>query len=82
MRASCAFSPDALKALSTEVNATAPLPARLWIGTADSRLVQVELSGPLKNGEPANVVRTVKFSQFNAPVDIQQPTVGSAPSQP
>jgi hypothetical protein len=27
-------------------------------------------------------VRTVKFSQFNAPVDIQKPTVGSAPSQP
>jgi hypothetical protein len=78
-RVKTTLSPDALKALSTEVNATAPLPARLWISTADSRLVQVELSGPLMNGEPGNIVRTVKFSQFNAPVDIQKPTVGSAP---
>ena len=81
-RLKTALSPDALRALSTEVNATAPLNARLWIGSGDYRLRQVELAGPLMSGEPPNIVRTIKFSHFNDPVEIQKPTVGSAPGAP
>ena len=32
--------------------------------------------------EPANIVRTIKFAQFNDPSTFQQPTVGTAPGQP
>jgi hypothetical protein len=76
------LNPDALRALSTEVNATAPLNARLWVGSSDYRLRQVELAGPLMSGEPQSIVRTIKFSHFNDPVEIQKPTVGSAPGAP
>lgn len=80
-RLTTTLSPDALRALSTEVNSTAPLPAKLWIGTADFRLRQVTLAGPLMTGEPANIVRTVQFTKFNDPVDIQKPAAG-APAKP
>lgn len=77
------LTPKDLRDLSSEVDEKAPpLGARLWIDSADFHLRQVEMSGPLLTGDPPNVVRTVKFSHFNDPVDIQKPTLGSPPSKP
>jgi hypothetical protein len=81
-RLKATLSPDSLRALSTEVNASQPLNSRLWIGSADSLLRQVELSGPLMQDEPANIVRTIKFAQFNGQFAFPQPTVGAAPASP
>ncbi|HUS14471.1 MAG TPA: LppX_LprAFG lipoprotein, partial [Chloroflexia bacterium] len=82
-RLKATLTPKDLGDLSTEVDAAAaPVPSRLWIGSTDFRLRQVEIAGPLLKGDPADVVRTVKFSRFNEPVDIRKPTIGSAPTKP
>jgi lipoprotein LprG len=77
-RLKATLTPDSLRALSTDVNATAPLQSRLWIGADDSFLRQVELDGPLMTDEPSTIVRTIKFTKFNQQFDFPQPTPGTA----
>lgn len=67
---------SALKALSTEVTAQTDLTTTLWIGKSDYLLRRVRLQGPLATGEPADIVRTINFSNYNKPVKIETPVMG------
>lgn len=65
--------PASMQALSPEITATAPLSATLWVGSSDFLIRQVQITGALLKDEPATVVRTLKFSNFDTPVTIQLP---------
>lgn len=65
--------PASMQALSPEITATDPLSATLWVGSADFLVRQVQITGALLKDEPATVVRTLKFSNFDTPVTIQLP---------
>lgn len=61
--------PGATSLLSTE-----PIDIVLWID--DQHLIhEIELDGPLMASESADVVRVVRFYNFNEPVDIATPQV-------
>jgi hypothetical protein len=47
--------------------------AMLLIGKDDLRLLQATLSGRITKDEPLGIVRTLVFSEFNAPVAIEPP---------
>jgi lipoprotein LprG len=66
---------SALKSLSPEVTATEDLPATLWVGSGDFLLRRVKLDGPMLSGEPADVTRTIKLSEFNKEVVVATPEV-------
>lgn len=51
---------------------TEPIPVSIWIDDA-RRIVEVELAGPLLASESDDVVRVVRFSAFDEPVDITVP---------
>ena len=65
--------PESMRSLSPEITAKDPLAAVLWIGSSDFLVRQVQATGALLKGEPATVVRTLTFSAFDQPVDIQPP---------
>ena len=65
--------PAAMRALSPEITASDPLSVTIWIGSADSRVRQAQITGVLITGELATVVRTLTFSQYDTPVDIALP---------
>ncbi len=65
--------PASMQALSPEITATDPLSATLWVGSDDFLIRQVQITGALLKNEPATIVRTLKFSQFDVPVTIQLP---------
>jgi lipoprotein LprG len=77
-RIKATVAPEAVRALSPEITATDPLSTTLWVGSQDFLVRQVQITGALLKNEPATVVRTLKFSQFDTPVDIQLPP-GVAP---
>lgn len=58
-------------ALPPEVS-TEPIPVSLWIDEA-RRVLEIELAGPLLASESADVVRVIRFSAFDEPVDIAPP---------
>lgn len=66
---------SALKALSPDVTAQTDLTTTLWIGASDFLLRKVRLQGPLDANEPADIVRTINFSNYNEPVKIETPAV-------
>ncbi len=66
---------SALKALSTEVTSQTDLTTTLWIGASDYLMRRVRLQGPLATGEPADIVRTINFSNYNKPVKIETPVI-------
>ena len=49
------------------------VPVMLWIGEEDSLLHRIEVSGPVAEGEPDDVVRVVEISRFDEPVTIEAP---------
>jgi hypothetical protein len=51
---------------------TEPIPVSIWIDEG-RRMLEVELAGPLLASESADVVRIVRFSAFDEPVDIAPP---------
>ena len=57
--------------LPTQVSAE-PLPVLIWID-ADNRVVEIEITGPILTSESADVVRDIRFFDFNEPVDITKP---------
>jgi hypothetical protein len=65
--------PASMQALSPEITATDPLSATLWVGSTDFLVHQVQITGALLKNEPATVVRTLKFSNFDTPVTIRLP---------
>ncbi len=58
-------------ALPAQVS-TEPIPVSIWIDDA-RRILEVELAGPLLASESADVIRIVRFSAFDEPVDIAVP---------
>ena len=48
-----------------EITATDPLSVTMWIGSDDFLARQARITGALMSGEPASVVRTLKFSDFD-----------------
>ena len=67
------LAPESVRSLSPEITATDPLSVTIWIGSADFLARQAQITGALMAGEPSSVVRTLKFSQFDAPMNIQPP---------
>ena len=49
------------------------VPVELWIGKADSLIRRIEVDGPVEDGEPEEVVRTVELSSFGKSVRIERP---------
>jgi hypothetical protein len=72
-RITATVPPASMQALSPEITATAPLSATLWVGSTDFLIRQVQITGALLKDEPATIVRTLKFSNFDTPVTIQLP---------
>jgi hypothetical protein len=66
-------APEAVRSLSPEITATDPLNVTLWIGSSDFLARQAQITGALLQGEPSSVVRTLKFSHFDEPMNIQAP---------
>src|SRR5262245_56698649 len=66
---------SALQSLSPVVTAKDDITTTLWIGSSDYLLRQVRLEGPIDASEPANVVRTITFSEYNKPVKIETPVI-------
>lgn len=66
---------SALKSLSPEVTATGDLAATLWIGANDFLLRRVQLQGPILEGEPADISRTITITDYNKEVKIETPVV-------
>lgn len=51
-----------------------PLDLLIWIDD-QKRVVEIEIDGPLLVSESEDVIRDVRFFEFNEPVDIQAPAV-------
>ena len=49
------------------------VPVELWIGEADSLIRRIEVEGPVEDGEPEEVVRTVELSSFGKSVRVERP---------
>jgi hypothetical protein len=49
-----------------------PLPVLIWID-AENRVIEIEITGPILASESSDVVRAIRFFEFNEPVDIEQP---------
>jgi lipoprotein LprG len=67
---------SALKSLSPEVTATADLTTTLWVGSSDFLLRKVQMQGPIIQGEPTDIVRTITISNYNKEAKIETPVVG------
>jgi LppX_LprAFG lipoprotein len=51
------------------------VPFTVWVDEAHYYLRRIRLEGPVGDGEPADIVRTIELSAFDAPVTITLPTV-------
>ncbi len=51
-----------------------PLDVLVWIDS-DDRIVEIELAGPILTSEDATVIRSVRFFDFDEPVEIEEPPV-------
>ena len=67
---------SALKSLSPEVTATADLTTTLWVGASDFLLRKVQMQGPIIQGEPADIVRTITINNYNKEAKIETPVLG------
>ena len=65
--------PDALKAITPEVNVKTDIPATIWVGAKDFLLRRVRLSGPLIEGEPPDIARIITISDYDREVKIETP---------
>lgn len=51
------------------------VPVQLWVGRDDYLLRRLRVDGPVADGEPEDVVRTIEISRFDEPVEIEKPEV-------
>lgn len=51
-----------------------PLDVLIWIDD-DHRIAEIELAGPILSTEDASVIRSIRFFDFDEPVDIEEPPV-------
>jgi len=51
-----------------------PLPVVVWVDDQE-RVLEIEVSGPIIDTETEDVVRVVRFFDFNEPVEIEAPPV-------
>jgi lipoprotein LprG len=70
-----AVPPDALRAITPEVNAKNDIPTTIWVGKDDFLLRKVYLEGPLIEGEPANIGRTINISDYDKAVTVETPVI-------
>jgi hypothetical protein len=59
--------------LPAEVSAE-PHPVLVWID-GERRVLEIEVAGPILTSESSDVVRAIRFFEFNEPVDIERPDV-------
>lgn len=59
--------------LPTEMTAE-PLPVLLWID-AEKRLLEIEVLGPILTSESDDVIRLIRFFDFNEPIEIERPDI-------
>ncbi|MBI4320773.1 MAG: LppX_LprAFG lipoprotein [Chloroflexi bacterium] len=65
--------PSAVSTIIGGVPSEAQVPVEAWIGTDDFLLRQIRLEGPLVQGDSPKVVRVLKLSKFDEPVNIEPP---------
>lgn len=53
------------------------VPFTVWVDKAHYDLRRIRLEGPVADGEPSDIVRTVELSAFNEPVTITLPGVAA-----
>ena len=51
------------------------VPVQLWVGRDDYLLRRLRVDGPVADGEPEDVVRTIEISRHDEPVEIEKPEV-------
>jgi len=51
-----------------------PLPVLIWIDD-QNHVLEIEVTGPILTSESDDVVRSIRFFDFNQPVDIEQPDI-------
>lgn len=66
-------SAEAVKAIATTVETTAPFPTDMWIGVSDSYIYEVDIHGPATADEPKDTWRSIILSKHNVSVDIKPP---------
>jgi lipoprotein LprG len=66
---------SALSAFSPEVTASGDLTTTLWVGATDFLVRRAQIEGPLTASEPAEVVRTFHFRDYNKDIKIDTPVV-------
>lgn len=59
--------------LPTQITAE-PIPVLIWIDS-DNRVLEIEVSGPILTSESSDVIRDIRFFDFNEPVEIDQPDI-------
>lgn len=59
--------------LPTEVS-DEPLPILIWID-AEGRVVEIEIAGPILASESSDVVRAIRFFDFDEPIEIERPEI-------
>ena len=51
-----------------------PLPVTIWIDS-ENRVVEIEVAGPILSTERDDVIRAIRFFDFNEPVEIERPNL-------
>lgn len=51
-----------------------PLEVLVWID-GDDRIAEIELAGPILTTEEASVIRSIRFFDFDEPVEIEEPAI-------
>jgi lipoprotein LprG len=67
--------PASLQAITPEVNVKTEIPTTVWVGRDDFLIRRVHLQGPLIEGEPENVGRTINVSDFDKVVTVETPMI-------
>ena len=63
-----------LTALFGDNPVSQPVKTQVWISTTEKQVRRVRLSGPIANGEPESIERTITLSAFNQDVTVERPS--------
>jgi len=62
-----------VEAIAGSVSTADRFPTDLWVGTEDSRLYEVNISGPMTTKEPGGTWRSIILSDLDVAVEIKAP---------
>ena len=69
-----------LKAITPSAEPGLPIHVGIWIGVNDSNVYRIRLEGPVSSEEAPEIIRTISMSDFDVPVDIEEPELAGTGS--